>query len=198
MLEERNTRKGFFELDMLLGVLANLPEPLRPVIQFAYITGWRILSEVLPLEWRQVDFRASEIRLDPETTKNRDGRVFPRTDELQELLRACHAEHQQLKLKGQIVPWVFFRMVATKREGTEGAVRFEPSRRRGRRRVERQVAPVESLMASVERLYATWCAAVSLNVSRCSSPVTRRAPCSTATTSCRAAICGPPRRNFTD
>src|SRR5688572_21732729 len=36
MLQERNTRKGFFELDMLHGVLANLPEPLRPVIEFAY------------------------------------------------------------------------------------------------------------------------------------------------------------------
>ena len=117
MLEERNTRKGFFELEMLQGVLAQLPESLRPVIEFAYITGWRIPSEVLTLEWRQVDFKAGEVRLDPETTKNREGRVFPMTDDLRALLEARHAEHQRLKLKGQIVPNVFFRMVATKRGG---------------------------------------------------------------------------------
>jgi integrase len=119
MLEERNTRKGFFEPEMLCGVLAHLPESLRPVIEFAYITGWRIPSEVLTLEWRQVDFKAGEIRLDPETTKNREGRVFPMTDDLRELLEVRHTEYLRLKLKGQIVPWVFFRMVATKRGGPE-------------------------------------------------------------------------------
>jgi hypothetical protein len=30
LLEERNTRKGFFELEMLRALLAHLPEPLRP------------------------------------------------------------------------------------------------------------------------------------------------------------------------
>ena len=49
------------------------------MIQFAYITGWRIASEVLPLEWRQIDFDANEIRL-AGTTKNRERRVFPMTD----------------------------------------------------------------------------------------------------------------------
>lgn len=117
ILEERNTRKGFFELEMLQGVLAHLPESLRPVIEFAYITGWRIPSEVLTLEWRQVDFNAAEVRLDPETTKNREGRVFPMTDDLRALLEARDVERQRRKLKGQIVSLVFFRMVATKRRG---------------------------------------------------------------------------------
>jgi integrase len=102
---------------MLLAVLAQLPEALRPVIEFAYITGWRIPSEVLTLQWRQVDLKAGEIRLDPETTKNRDGRVFPMTDELKALLEARLLEHQRLRLAGQIVPWVFFRMTATRRGG---------------------------------------------------------------------------------
>jgi integrase len=117
ILEERNTRKGFFELEMLESVLAHLPGALQPVIEFAYITGWRIPSEVLTLQWRQVDFKAGEVRLDPETTKNREGRVFPMTDDLRALLDSRYAEHQRLRLKGQIVPWVFFRMVATKRGG---------------------------------------------------------------------------------
>jgi integrase len=41
-----------------------------PVVMFAYITGWRVKSEILPLEWRQVDLKAGELRLDPGTTKN--------------------------------------------------------------------------------------------------------------------------------
>jgi integrase len=64
LLEERNRRTGFFELEMLECVLADLPAALQPVILFAYLTGWRIPSEVLPLEWRQVDFSVGEIRLD--------------------------------------------------------------------------------------------------------------------------------------
>ena len=65
MLEERNTRKGFFELEMLQDVLAHLPESLGPVIEFAYITGRRVPSEVLTLEWRQVDFALSSKRVAP-------------------------------------------------------------------------------------------------------------------------------------
>jgi hypothetical protein len=38
-----------------------------------------------------MDFTAGEIRLDPETTKNRDGRVFPMTGELRVLLEAQQA-----------------------------------------------------------------------------------------------------------
>jgi len=101
---------------MLFDGLRHLAEPLRPVIEFAYVTDWRI-PEVLTLEWRQIDFDAGEVRLDPETTKNREGRVFPMTDDLRALLKSRHAEHQRLKLAGQLVPWVFFRMVAKGRRG---------------------------------------------------------------------------------
>jgi integrase len=119
LLEERNTRTGFFELETLRDVIAHLPAALRPVITFAYITGWRVPSEVLPLQWRQVDFTAGEIRLEPETTKNRDGRVFPMTDDLRSLLEAQHEAHEDLKRSGHIAPWVFFRMVAKGRGGAK-------------------------------------------------------------------------------
>ena len=119
LLEERNTRKGFFELEMLHAVLAHLPTSLRPVIEFAYVTGWRIPSEVLTLEWRQVDFRAGEVRLDAETTKNREARVFPMTDDLRRLLKSQHEEHLRLKNAGFIVPQVFVRMVAKGRNGAK-------------------------------------------------------------------------------
>jgi len=48
----------------------SVPETLRPVVTFAYITGWRVPSEVLPLEWRQVDLDAGTVRLDSGQTKN--------------------------------------------------------------------------------------------------------------------------------
>ena len=78
MLREDNVRVGFFEWSQYVCVLNHLPEAMRPVVTFAYVTGWRINSEVLPLEWRQVDLEAGEVRLDPGTTKNREGRIFHR------------------------------------------------------------------------------------------------------------------------
>jgi hypothetical protein len=59
LLEENNVRQGFFEPEQCASMLKHLPEDLRPVVEFAYITGWRMKSEVLPLEWRQVDFKAA-------------------------------------------------------------------------------------------------------------------------------------------
>ncbi len=117
LLREDNARAGFFEPEQYESVMTHLPAALRPVVEFSYITGWRLASEVLPLEWRQVDFRGGEVRLDPGTTKNREARVFPMTDDLRTLLETQHAEHKQLKLAGKIEPWVFFRMVAKGRRG---------------------------------------------------------------------------------
>jgi integrase len=117
MLQEDNTRTGFFEPDQYRSVLKHLPGEIRPVITFAYITGWRIASEVLPLEWHRIDFPAGEIRLDAGTTKNRSGRVFPMTADLRRLLKSQHTEHERLKKAGHIVPQVFFRMVAEGRGG---------------------------------------------------------------------------------
>jgi integrase len=117
MLREDNVRTGFFERDQVDAVLGHLPDALRPVIEFAYITGWRIASEVLPLEWRQVDFSAGEVRLDAGTTKNREGRVFPLTAALRRVLQARDVHRDELKKGGHIVARVFVRMVAEGRGG---------------------------------------------------------------------------------
>ena len=69
MLKENNVRTGFFERDEFARVRRYLPEHLKSVVTFAYITGWRIRSEVFPLQWRQVDFGAGRVMLDPGTTK---------------------------------------------------------------------------------------------------------------------------------
>jgi len=104
LLREDNVRTGFFEADQFASVYERLPAAIRPAIEFAYITGWRIPSEVLTLQWRNVDFKAAEVRLDPGSTKNRDGRVFPFTDDLDRLLEEQYAEHLKLRKAGIVEP----------------------------------------------------------------------------------------------
>ena len=73
----QNVRAGFFERADFEAVRSHLPEGFRGPITFAYLTGWRVPSEVLRLQWKQVDFSAGTVRLEPGTTKNDEGRVFP-------------------------------------------------------------------------------------------------------------------------
>lgn len=122
MLQEDNVRTGFFEPEQFASVLAHLPDEVRPVVEVAYISGWRIASEILPLEWRRVDFEAGEIKLDSGTTKNREPRTFPMTDELRAVLLERHAEHLRLKKSWGIYPLVFFREV----EGLDGKMKPIP------------------------------------------------------------------------
>jgi integrase len=117
MLKEAPACQGFFERDQMTSVLKHLPQELAAVVEFAYITGWRVASEVIPMQWRQVDFKAGDVRLDAGTTKNGDGRVVYLTAGLRRLLKQQHELHQQLAKTGQIVPHVFFKMVAKKRGG---------------------------------------------------------------------------------
>jgi integrase len=109
LLQERNVRQGFVDDTMIAAILEKLPEALRPLVTFAYVTGWRVQSEVLPLEWRHVDRKAGEVRLEPGTTKNQAGRVFPFTDTLRALLGELWAEHEGLTKAGTICPYVFHR-----------------------------------------------------------------------------------------
>lgn len=124
-LTENNTRTGFFEADQFASVLGHLPPPLRPALEFAYLTGWRTTSEILPLEWRNVNFDEGEIKIDPHASKTGEPRTFPMTAALRALLTTQHAEHLRLKKAGQIVPWVFFRLVAKRRGGEKQARRVK-------------------------------------------------------------------------
>jgi integrase len=109
MLQERNVRQGFFDEAMFAAVCAKLPVAIQPVVQFAYVTGWRIQSEILPLEWRHIDQKAGEARLEPGTTKNQAGRVFPFTDTLRALVDAQWRQHEALQQAGTICRFVFHR-----------------------------------------------------------------------------------------
>ena len=109
-LDEHNVRQGFFEFEAFEAVRRHLRAPLRPVVLFAYVTGWRIKDEVLPLTWRQVDFKAGTVRLEPGTTKNDEGRMFVMTPELRAGLESQRALTEALQRKtGRIIPFVFHR-----------------------------------------------------------------------------------------
>ena len=110
MLKERNVRTGFFEAAQFEAVRKRLSPPLQAVARFAYLTGWRVLSEVLPLQWRQVDLVGGVVRLDAGTTKNEDARTFPLTAELRAVLEAQLAYTDTIqKSRGAIIPHVFHR-----------------------------------------------------------------------------------------
>ena len=89
---------------------AALPAELQPILTVAYVSGWRINSELLPMEWRQVDCAARCIRLDPGTTKNDKGREFPFTADVEATLRR-QREHsvQVARERGVVVRHVFHR-----------------------------------------------------------------------------------------
>lgn len=121
MLQERNTRRGFLEraqIDRICAVLEatkgggdgrKAAAELANVVRFAFVTGWRTASEVLPLEWRNVDWNARCVRLDAHTTKNGEARSFPFTADVETVLRAQLAEHDRLNAGGTLCPFVFHR-----------------------------------------------------------------------------------------
>jgi len=93
MLRESNTRKGFFEHQDFLALRDTLPEYLRPVVTFAYYTGWR-RREILNLTWDKVDLKAGIVRLDPGETKNDDGRTIYLNTELAQEMRTLHGKRR--------------------------------------------------------------------------------------------------------
>jgi integrase len=119
MLKESDPRAGFFEHEQFECVRRHLPTALRPLITFAYVTGWRVPSEVQTLQWSSVDFDAGTVTLDPGRTKNGEGRVFPFTAALRELLAERREATDELRKAGILTPLVFFRMVAKGRRGSK-------------------------------------------------------------------------------
>jgi len=89
MLKENNVRKGFIEHEDYLALLGKLPEYLKPVLTFAYFSGWR-KSEITGLKWNQVNLRNGIVRLESGETKNNEGRTLYMEAELWDLLKHLH------------------------------------------------------------------------------------------------------------
>jgi integrase len=130
MLQENNTRRGFLEADQFTAVRDHLPAALRPLVTVGYYTGWR-KGELLNLQWRNVDTAAKTIRLDPGTTKNREGRLFVYAGitELEETVTALATDRDTLRRKGMISPQVFVRVMVNKRHETERIAPIKSFRR---------------------------------------------------------------------
>jgi integrase len=86
MLQEDNVRTGFFEYSQFVALRDALPDYFKGPATFAYYTGWR-KREILSLKWNQVDLNARSARLDPGTTKSREGRVIILEGELLEAIK---------------------------------------------------------------------------------------------------------------
>ena len=86
-LEESAPRQGFFEHAEYLAVRDQLtPAVYQDVLDFAYYSGWR-RGEITGLTWREIDMAGSVIRLDPERSKTKTGRLLPMSQPLKEVLK---------------------------------------------------------------------------------------------------------------
>ncbi len=161
MLPEDNRREDFFEAADYQAVLENLPEYLRPVIQTAYMTGWRINSEILTRHKRHVDLDSGFLRLEPTETNDERGRSFPLTVELREVLTQQIEKTAELEREtGRVVPWLFHRdgkpikdfrkawALTCQRAGLAGKVP-DDFRRTAVRNLERAGVPRSTTMAIV-------------------------------------------------
>ena len=102
-LAENNVRQGFFEAAEYRALMAHLPESLRPVLAFGYLTGCR-KGEILTLRWEQVDLLEGIVRLNAGETKNNESRIIPLTPDLLAMLK-MERVRSQAEYPGS--PWVF-------------------------------------------------------------------------------------------
>ena len=84
-LPEGQPRQGFLEYSEYLSIRAHLPPTYQDVLDFGYYSGWR-RGEIVKLEWKDVDRGAGVIRLRPELSKNKDGRVLALSSLLRDLI----------------------------------------------------------------------------------------------------------------
>ena len=106
MVKETTVRKGFLtdaQFAILKGELSN---ELHSLFICAYVTGIR-KGELLDIRWPQVDFEAGMISLEPDETKNREGRSVPILDgDMRDLLLQAKRDRDRDWPES---PWVFSR-----------------------------------------------------------------------------------------
>lgn len=93
MLKESNVRKGFFEYGEFVALRDALPSQLKPIVTFAYHSGWR-KSEILDLTWDRVDLNEGVVRLNPGETKNDSGRVLYLDEEMMKEMKVLFSQRQ--------------------------------------------------------------------------------------------------------
>ena len=92
-LEARGPRQGFFEHADSEAVRRHLPPAYQDVLDFAYYSGWR-KREILELRWSEVDEGGGVVRLSPERSNTRVGRVLPIVPPIAAVLARRRAQRQ--------------------------------------------------------------------------------------------------------
>ena len=92
-LEENNARQGFLDHGSFLALREALPEYLKDPVTFLYLSGWRV-SEMKALECRDVDLAGKVVRLRPEISKNKDGRILPLSGEILEVIETAREKRR--------------------------------------------------------------------------------------------------------
>lgn len=106
MLEENNVRTGFVNEAEFQKLRDNLPPRLRPLVEFAFVTGWR-RGELLSRNWEHVE--ENWLRLRPGETKSGEGRSFPLTADLRAVRDGQRERKRQVEREhGTTVEALFF------------------------------------------------------------------------------------------
>ena len=82
--KENNKRDWVLSADELQGLLKLSPDYLSRILITGYHTGMR-KSEILNLQWDRLNLKNGFIRLNPEDTKNYEGKFMPLNNELTEV-----------------------------------------------------------------------------------------------------------------
>jgi integrase len=122
-LDESGPLQGFFVRKQYEAVRRRLPPDPQAAIALAHTCGWRMHSEVLTLERRQLDLEAGTLGLDAGTTKNDDGRVVYLPPELKALLGGV-SELVAMKITGHKTRAVFDRYIVSPGDLQEAARRI--------------------------------------------------------------------------
>ncbi|WP_158786816.1 site-specific integrase [Granulicella sp. L46] len=106
MVQETTVRKGFLSDDQYAALRDALPDELKPLFVCGYVTGIR-KGELTDIRWQQVDFDGELLALEPDETKNREGRTVPiLKGDMRNLLLAAKRDRDENWPES---PWVFSR-----------------------------------------------------------------------------------------
>ena len=118
-------RQGFIEREQYEKLLDALPEWLKPVLTFAFQTGWR-KGEILGLKWEHIDMKERQITLPSRMSKNGKARPIYADDLVYRVLEG--QKQRQIEDGAEFFPLVFHRMRSTGGSRTERKENAHPER----------------------------------------------------------------------
>ncbi|MBN1103698.1 MAG: site-specific integrase, partial [Deltaproteobacteria bacterium] len=116
---------GFIEREQHEKLLSVSPEWFKPVLTFAFQTGWR-KEEILGLEWAHVDMKERQINLPGRKTKSGYSRPIYADDVVYSVLK--DQQRKQFAAGARTFEYVFHRMRSTGGSRTERKKNQHPER----------------------------------------------------------------------